>query len=317
MAVILRDVAAACGCDVSTVSRALREDPRVARATRTRVQAAARRLGYRPNLLARQLQAGRTGAIWLVLSGIDSQQSWEPAEAASRTCSAAGYDLHVLVHHEDPAAHQRIHERVRQGLCDALLVVACGVDLADPAPLCELAAAGFPLAFLDRHLEGIAAPTFTTANAEAAFELVRRCAAAGAQAVLVAFGQGNTVERTRMQGVRAAARSCGLPLLTEASATQPVGTTVAVIGLNDGQLQRMVRSEGAPWQACRFLYGLFDGYQNEPLAAEYMTVCTQDFTTMASAAADYLLARCAGAAPQDGVTLVPVRAFTTLTPTGS
>lgn len=54
--------------DVSTVSRALRDDPRVKPETRDIVQALARRLDYRPNAAARALKAGQSGRIAVLLS---------------------------------------------------------------------------------------------------------------------------------------------------------------------------------------------------------------------------------------------------------
>ena len=59
-AVTLEDVAREAGVAVSTVSRALSRPERVSARTREHVQAVARRLDYRPNLLARGLPSGRT-----------------------------------------------------------------------------------------------------------------------------------------------------------------------------------------------------------------------------------------------------------------
>ena len=61
----IKDVASAAGVTAGTVSRALRGDSRVIDSTRRRIIDAAERLGYRPNLQARGLQTGRTGAIGL------------------------------------------------------------------------------------------------------------------------------------------------------------------------------------------------------------------------------------------------------------
>lgn len=61
----IKDVATAAGVTAGTVSRALRGDPRVIESTRRRILEAADKLGYRPNLQARGLQTGRTGAIGL------------------------------------------------------------------------------------------------------------------------------------------------------------------------------------------------------------------------------------------------------------
>lgn len=57
--VTLKEIAAAAGVHFSTVSLALRNSPRLLPATRERVQAAARRLGYQPNPLVSALMAHR------------------------------------------------------------------------------------------------------------------------------------------------------------------------------------------------------------------------------------------------------------------
>lgn len=61
----IKDVALAAGVTAGTVSRALRGDPRVIESTRRRILDAADRLGYSPNLQARSLQTGKTGALGL------------------------------------------------------------------------------------------------------------------------------------------------------------------------------------------------------------------------------------------------------------
>ena len=48
----LRDVAKLACCDVSTVSRALNNNPCVHAETKKRIMAAVEKLSYRPNLLA-------------------------------------------------------------------------------------------------------------------------------------------------------------------------------------------------------------------------------------------------------------------------
>lgn len=56
----LRDVAEAVGCHYSTVSLALRDHPRIPSKTKSRIRAAAERLGYRPDPALAALSAYRT-----------------------------------------------------------------------------------------------------------------------------------------------------------------------------------------------------------------------------------------------------------------
>ncbi len=64
----IKQVAAAAGVSVTTVSDALTGKGRLSDSTRKRVRAAARRLGYRPNATAQNLARGRTGVLALTIS---------------------------------------------------------------------------------------------------------------------------------------------------------------------------------------------------------------------------------------------------------
>lgn len=64
----IRDVAAAAGVSVTTVSHALNGKGRLPPETRTRIQRIATELNYRPNAVARSLAGGKTGLLALVTS---------------------------------------------------------------------------------------------------------------------------------------------------------------------------------------------------------------------------------------------------------
>lgn len=66
--VTLRTIAAETGLAVTTVSRALSNDPRIAAATRALVGETAERLGYVPDRAAQRLRTGRTKVIQLLLN---------------------------------------------------------------------------------------------------------------------------------------------------------------------------------------------------------------------------------------------------------
>jgi DNA-binding LacI/PurR family transcriptional regulator len=64
----IKDVAAAAGVSITTVSHALNGKGRLPAETRTRVREVADRLGYRPNVNARNLAGGHTGLVALTVS---------------------------------------------------------------------------------------------------------------------------------------------------------------------------------------------------------------------------------------------------------
>ena len=74
------DVAAHAGVSIATVSRVLRRPDDVREATRQKVLASIRELGYVPSASARGLASRRTGVIGIFLPGFDD--AWEVGEAA-------------------------------------------------------------------------------------------------------------------------------------------------------------------------------------------------------------------------------------------
>lgn len=94
--VTLTDVSRAAGVGIATVSRAMGDHPDVSDATRERIRAVARQLGYRPSVAARALRRGGTNAISIIVPN-NVWGWWEPAiHACIEAASDAGYQ--VLVH---------------------------------------------------------------------------------------------------------------------------------------------------------------------------------------------------------------------------
>ena len=67
----IRDVAAAAGVSIQTVSRVLNNRPDVAPETLQRVQEVIRETGYEPNMVARSLTQGRSHILGVVAYGLE------------------------------------------------------------------------------------------------------------------------------------------------------------------------------------------------------------------------------------------------------
>src|SRR5438046_7495207 len=83
----VKDIAAAVGVSVATVSNVLNDRPNVGRANRQKVLRVAKQLAYRPNRAAQAMRTGRTRAIGLVLPDLtnpffpNSPKRWENTRA--------------------------------------------------------------------------------------------------------------------------------------------------------------------------------------------------------------------------------------------
>jgi LacI family transcriptional regulator len=85
------DVASHAGVSKSTVSNVVRDFPGVSESTRLRVQAAIDQLGYRPNVLARQLVQQRTNILGVVVGDLANPFFAEMAKLVERHAAARGY----------------------------------------------------------------------------------------------------------------------------------------------------------------------------------------------------------------------------------
>lgn len=88
--VTVKDIAAAVGVSVATVSNVLNGRPNVGRLARQRVLRAAKDLGYRPNRAAQAMRTGRTRAIGLVLPDLTNPFFPELAQAVENTARSRG-----------------------------------------------------------------------------------------------------------------------------------------------------------------------------------------------------------------------------------
>lgn len=86
----VKDIAAAVGVSVATVSNVLNGKPNVGRVIRKKVLRAAKQLGYRPNRAAQAMRTGRTRAIGLVLPDLTNPFFPELAQAVENTARSLG-----------------------------------------------------------------------------------------------------------------------------------------------------------------------------------------------------------------------------------
>lgn len=99
--VTLSDLAREAGTSASTASRALRGQGYVSHATRTRLLAAAERLGYVPNASAQSLKHRTSRVIGVVVSNLANQFYARLAAGAEQVLRQAGYQMMIVGDHND------------------------------------------------------------------------------------------------------------------------------------------------------------------------------------------------------------------------
>jgi LacI family transcriptional regulator len=150
--VTLRDVARAAQVHPGTASKALNEATRsqVASATAQRVLAAAERLGYQPNTLARGLRTRRSYAVGVVLPDLTNPLFPPIVRGAEQALAAAGYITLIVDTDNDPAVEERLMTMLRARRADGYLIATARRE----HPLVEQAAAdGLPMVLVNRVTE--------------------------------------------------------------------------------------------------------------------------------------------------------------------
>ncbi|MGZ0655897.1 LacI family DNA-binding transcriptional regulator [Coraliomargarita sp. W4R53] len=100
----IKDVANLAGCSISTVSRVLSGNGYISENSRHKVNAAVKKLNYRPNRIARSLRAQKSKVIGLIVSDISTPFFAEISLSVERTALAKGYT--VLICNTGEAPHK-------------------------------------------------------------------------------------------------------------------------------------------------------------------------------------------------------------------
>ncbi|WP_255954284.1 LacI family DNA-binding transcriptional regulator [Streptomyces odontomachi] len=206
--VTLRQVAQEAGTSPSTASRALAGNGYVAQAIKTRVEAAAARLGYVPDVSARTLKGRSSRLVGLVVSDLRNQFYAALAAGVEQSLAAAGHQMVLVDDHGDDA-------RALDGARAFLAMRAAGVLLAPVGRQATelLVEHGTPVVEVDRRSGARGCDAVTIDSERGAQAAVTHLLDLGHRRIAMVLDE--TVwdtGRDRLKGYRAAHRAAGVPL---------------------------------------------------------------------------------------------------------
>lgn len=196
-----RDVAKALNISQSTVSRAFTPGASISPGLRDQIFAAAEKVGYRPNLLARGLIAGRSNLIGFVLQRETNLLYPELLYELSGRMAERGYQV-LLFPIGEQASVQSSIDRLWAYRVDAVLATGI-IDEAEAAAFEEH---GLPLVMFNRVLD-IAVSSVSCDFAAGARDLVARLIKTGHKDIALVSGpEGSFVGAEVERGARGALR---------------------------------------------------------------------------------------------------------------
>lgn len=218
----LSDVAALAGVSAKTASRALNGHPGVSPETRERVENAAVKLRFRPNLLAKELRTGATTrAVGLVVADISNPFFSQLAAAVEAELHDRGLELILGSTAENAEREREVVRSLLERRVRALLMVPASED---QRYLQFERAMGTPMVFLDRPAAGLSVDEVLGDNQGAARRVVDALIAAGHERIaILGDTQDAWTARQRLAGAREALAAAGRdpqgPLVREGAHT--------------------------------------------------------------------------------------------------
>jgi DNA-binding LacI/PurR family transcriptional regulator len=201
----LVEVAAEAGVALGTASRAMSGHPSVREDTRRRVQAAARRLGYETNRLARSLRSGSSMFIGVIVPDIAHGFYARSLKAMQDVLEAEGYQVLVMNTEREPHREQAaVRSLLAHDVAGILLATSGGAAETPPVPT----------VFFDTLKPGFGYANVARANKDGMDQLVGHLADVHGYQRIAFLGAPPTLTSgiERLEGFRDAMGARGLPV---------------------------------------------------------------------------------------------------------
>lgn len=249
MAVTLHDVARLSGVSIKTVSNVINDYPHIRPATREKVEKAIAELGYTPNLTARNLRSGRTGAIALALPDLGLAYFGELAAQVISEAEAAGVVVLVEQTGADRDRELELLRSPRLKLTDGLIFSPLGMGQEDVAAL----DVPYPMVLLGERIFDGPTDHVTMRNVEAARAATEYLLSLGRRRIaVVGAHEGEVIGSAalRLEGYRQALDAAGIRYDDDI-----IGYTTLWHRANGADSMRELLARGAEFDA---VFGLND-----------------------------------------------------------
>jgi DNA-binding LacI/PurR family transcriptional regulator len=170
MSMTIKDIARHLDISPATVSRALKDDSRITPEVREKVNGVAKKVGYRPNLLARGLVSSRTHTIGYIVDNLSWSYFSELAECVQAAAEEHDYHSYVYSSLKSPENERKGIESFFSRGVEGLLISATEAEENMPVYR-DLADRNFPAVFLN-DIAGLEADAVVTDNFAGAMKVM-------------------------------------------------------------------------------------------------------------------------------------------------
>jgi LacI family transcriptional regulator len=207
----IHDIARELQIAPSTVSRALKDHPRISEKTRKEIQAFAKKVNYKQNSLASALRSGKSGFIGLCLPTTNRNFFANVIKGIEEVANRRGNSLIITQSNEDYELERKnIDTLIRAGVDGIIISVARTTP--DSKYYHEIFEQGTPVFFLDRGLDDPDISQTLIDDFQASYKATQHLIDQGYNRITHFAGQMtvSTLYRERMRGYTQAMQDAGL-----------------------------------------------------------------------------------------------------------
>jgi len=213
MSIRLIDIAKKTGFSVSTVSRVLHSKSdkyKISKETKRCIQAAAKELGYRPNILARSLKLKKTHNIGLIVPDVANPFFATLVKSIGKEVRESDYSLILSDSDENISIERDSIHLLLEKRVEGLIIASVGID---DSHLKNLKISKTPVVIVDRYFDELIFDTVCVNNYKGAYLGTQYLIREGHRRIAFIQGlQGTSTNDERLQGYKSALKEANVPV---------------------------------------------------------------------------------------------------------
>lgn len=198
--ITIKDLAEKLNISVSTVSRALKDNPEISQQTRKTVQSLAKELGYKPNPIAVALKTHKSNTIGVVVPQIVSTFFSTVVKKIEEVADSYGYNVLVSSSNESFEKEKKNIDIFLANRCDGI-ILSISKATTSYEHIRNIVTSGVPLVLFDRTAKELEVSKVVADDAEAAYKIVQHLIHGGARKIALLTGAEQlSIGKNRMKG---------------------------------------------------------------------------------------------------------------------
>ena len=210
--ITIKDIAKELGISVSTVSRALQNHPDISEATKVLVRDCAKRLNYKPNIMASNLRTSKNTTIGIILPEVNHHFFSSVLDGIEQTANEAGYNIIICQTGENV---EKEIQSIQTLMVSRVAGILAGISKQTHSVqhLQEVINADIPLVLYDRPCPSLPCDQVVSDDYLGAFKAVEYLIQTGCRRIMF-FSSPMQLEvaHRRYQGWRDALQRYGMPI---------------------------------------------------------------------------------------------------------